>query len=116
MTRIAPPLVPPRGGPAKGTAAAKDEALRHTAQQMEGAFVEELYKAMRASAPSEGLLSGGSGEDMFTSLMDQRLAAETPGHWHHGLADALYRRLRESGSSHPQHGAAVPAATTPDRS
>src|SRR6476620_6773807 len=103
MTRIAPPgTLPIAGATPPATAAAKDEALRKTAQQMEGAFVQELYKAMRASVPAgEGIVSGGSGEDMFTSLMDQRLAAETPEHWHHGLADALYRRLREGGASHP---------------
>jgi flagellar protein FlgJ len=31
---------------------------------------------------------------MFTGLLDQRLAAQTPARWEHGLAEALYRQLR----------------------
>jgi flagellar protein FlgJ len=65
------------------------------ARQLEGVFVAQLYQAMRASVPrQEGIVSGGTGEEMFTALMDQHLAAETPEHWASGLADAIHRQLR----------------------
>jgi peptidoglycan hydrolase FlgJ len=68
--------------------------LKKAAQQLEGMFVQQLYKAMRDTVPQqEGIVSGGAGEDIFTGLMDQHLAAETPKHWGGGLADALYRQL-----------------------
>lgn len=68
--------------------------LKKASQQLEGLFVQQLYKAMRDTVPQqEGIVSGGAGEDMFTGLMDQHLAAETPKHWGGGLADALYRQL-----------------------
>jgi peptidoglycan hydrolase FlgJ len=71
--------------------------LRKTAQQLEGLFVEQLYKAMRATVPAgEGVVDGGTGEDMFTSLMDQHLAADTPTQWAHGLAAAAYRQLQHA--------------------
>ena len=71
--------------------------LKKTAQQLEGLFVEQLFKAMRETVPQEGGAFGTpQGEDMFTGLMDQRLATETPTQWEHGLADAAYRQLKRA--------------------
>ncbi|MCE2901260.1 MAG: rod-binding protein [Gemmatimonas sp.] len=73
----------------------QERSLRESARQLEGVFVQQLYKAMRETVPQgEGIVSGGAGEDMFTGLMDQHLAAETPSHWGGGLSEALYRQLR----------------------
>lgn len=73
----------------------EQEKLRETAGQLEGLFVQQLYKAMRETVPTgEGIVSGGAGEDMFTGLMDQHLAVDTPNHWGGGLAEALYRQMR----------------------
>jgi flagellar protein FlgJ len=97
--------------PTPETRAANDEArLKKTAKQLEGVFVEQLYKAMRETVPQgEGAVEGGTGEDMFTGLMDQKLAAETPTQWAHGLADAAYRQLRKA---LPQEGAAGAQGST----
>ena len=89
----------------------QDATLMKSASQLEGMFVQQLYKAMRETVPQqEGIVSGGAGEDIFTGLLDQHLAAETPKQWEHGIAQALYRQLR--------HGipADAPQAsvTTPD--
>ena len=67
--------------------------LARTAKQLEGVFVQQLYKAMRDTVPEGGIGSGGAGEDTFTSLMDQHIAEQTPGKWHHGLAGAIERVL-----------------------
>jgi flagellar protein FlgJ len=73
----------------------RERQLRDVAGQLEGVFVQQLYKAMRDTVPQqEGIVSGGAGEDMFTSLMDQHLAAETPRHWESGIAEAIYRQMR----------------------
>jgi flagellar protein FlgJ len=95
--------------PTPETRAQSDEArLKKTAKQLEGVFVEQLYKAMRETVPEgEGAVGAGTGEDMFTGLMDQKLAAETPTQWAHGLADAAYRQLRKA---LPSEGAATDAA------
>jgi flagellar protein FlgJ len=99
--------------PTPETRAANDEArLKKTAKQLEGVFVEQLYKAMRDTVPQdEGAIGAGTGEDMFTGLMDQKLAAETPTQWAHGLADAAYRQLRKA---LPQEGAANAANAAND--
>lgn len=80
------PIGPPRN---------EDDKLRDAATQLEGLFVQQLYKSMRDTVSSQdGIVSGGAGEDVFTGLMDQHLAAETPKHWESGISDALYRQMR----------------------
>ena len=102
--------------PAPAAPSADEAKLRKTAQQLEGLFVEQLFKAMRETVPQEGGAVGTpQGEDMFTGLMDQRLATETPTQWAHGLADAAYRQLRTAlpgaaSTSDTQHPGALPNA------
>ncbi len=73
----------------------QDADLKKVAGQLQGVFVQQLFKAMRETVPQgEGFVSGGAGEEIFTSLMDEHLAAETPKHWEGGLGEALYRQLR----------------------
>lgn len=100
-------------GPANVEAATPRNArLLEAVKNLEGVFVQQLYKAMRESVPQdEGIISGGTGEEMFTALMDQHLAAETPRHWERGLSDALYRQL----SRHlaPVDASAVAPAVVP---
>jgi flagellar protein FlgJ len=87
-----PPVTPP--------AIEKDTALRKTARDLEGLFVQQLFKAMRETVPEgEGIVSGGAGEDIFTGLLDEHLAAETPKQWQSGIAEALYRQLRGLGAA-----------------
>ena len=89
----------------------RDATLMKTASQLEGMFVQQLYKAMRETVPQqEGIVSGGAGEDIFTGLLDQHLAAETPKQWEHGIAQALYQQLRHG----PPADAPQPAVPTPD--
>lgn len=92
----------------------RDHKLRQSAEQLEGLFVQQLYKAMRETVPQEeGIVSGGAGEDMFTGLMDQHLAAETPRHWSGGLGDALYRQLRGAATSSTAAPAPVAEQSAP---
>ena len=83
-----------RAGSVTPVAPSRDAKLKEAAQQLEGMFVQQLYKAMRDTVPQQdGIVTGGAGEDIFTGLMDQHLAAETPKHWENGLSKALYRQL-----------------------
>ena len=89
----------------------RDATLMKTATQLEGMFVQQLYKAMRETVPQqEGIVSGGAGEDIFTGLLDQHLAAETPKQWERGIAQALYRQLRHGTPA----DATQASVTTPD--
>jgi flagellar protein FlgJ len=74
----------------------QDAKLRQSAQHLEGIFVQEMYKAMRETIPSDGPFGGGSGEQMFTGMLDGKIAADTPARWQHGLSDAIYKSLRHA--------------------
>jgi peptidoglycan hydrolase FlgJ len=87
---------------------AEVERLKNVARQLEGVFVEQLFKAMRETVPNDGLTNGGAGEEMFTGLLDQRLSESAPGQWQHGLGEALFRQL----SVHLSPGPAAPAPET----
>jgi peptidoglycan hydrolase FlgJ len=86
-----------------------DRRLEHAVQQLEGVFVEQLFKAMRETVPDDGIISGGSGEEMFTGLMDQHLSMSVPGEWSSGLAHALLTRLNNNAPE-------VPTAPVPQTS
>ena len=88
----------PRPTPSGATKATdeKHAKLHKAAQQMEGSFVQEMFKAMRQTAPNDGPFGGGSGEDMFTGMMDEHVAADTPTQWHHGLSEAIYRQMSQA--------------------
>ena len=92
----------------------RDAKLKQAAQNLEGMFVQQLFKAMRETVPEqEGFVSGGAGEDIFTGLLDQHLAAETPKHWEGGLSDALYRQMRRGLSADAIAPAPAPTIDTP---
>lgn len=67
--------------------------LRKLAHELEGLFMNQLFQAMRASVPQEGPLAAGTGEELFTSLMDESLAHEAARRMTHGIGEALYRQL-----------------------
>jgi flagellar protein FlgJ len=72
----------------------RDQRLQQVVEQLQGVFVEQLFKAMRETVPTDGIASGGPGEQMFTGMMDQHLADALPGQWDHGIGESLYRQLR----------------------
>ena len=72
----------------------EDAKLRRATQELEGVFVQELFKAMRETVPEGGIVDGGPGEDMFSSMMDQTISAEAASGWERGIGAALYRQLR----------------------
>lgn len=77
-----------------------DEArLRAASDALEGAFYQELFKAMRATVPESGLVDGGGGEDAFNSMMDEHLSEVAASRNEGGIGQALYRFFtRGSGS------------------
>lgn len=85
--------------------------LRETAKQLEAIFVEQLFKAMRETVPEGGMVDGGSGEEIFSGLLDSHLAAQVPAQWNDGLSDALVRQLR--GRMQDDAGADTPHTATP---
>lgn len=85
------------------------EKLRGTARQLQSVFVEQMFKAMRDTIPEDGAFSGGQGEEMFRSLLDQHVAESVPAKWtgDHSLGEVLVRQLSRSLSVTPAAPASV---------
>jgi flagellar protein FlgJ len=81
---------------AKGPYAAQDAKLHKVSTQLEGVFVQEMYKSMRATVADAGPFGGGAGEEMFTGLLDEHIAADTPVKWKHGLSESIFRQLKDA--------------------
>ena len=77
-----------------GTASPNDAKLRRATQELEGVFVQELFKAMRETVPEGGIVDGGPGEEMFSSMMDQTISSDAASGWERGIGAALYRQLK----------------------
>jgi flagellar protein FlgJ len=89
---------------------AERQRLQSAIRDLQGVFVEQLFKAMRETVPQDGIVSGGSGEEMFQGLLDARLASLVPDAWQgSGLEAALSRQLRLPTTSTGQ----VPASPLP---
>ena len=109
--------VGPRGGnaavPARDPAAPPPRdpraELRRLAHELEGVFLAQLFQAMRESVPESGLTEASPGEDIFTSMLDDQVAAEAARRMERGLGEVLYRQLARR---LPADGAAAPAGET----
>lgn len=90
--------VRPAGTAVPAAGRAKDEAaLKQSAKDLEGLFVQQLFQAMRAAVPTDGLLERGPGEDLFSSMLDQRIAQDVAerGDGPRDLSVSLYEALRD---------------------
>ena len=67
--------------------------LRTLSRQLEGVFLNQLFQAMRASVPQDGVIASNPGQQMFTQMLDERLAGEASQRMSSGLSEALYRQL-----------------------
>ena len=67
--------------------------VRKLSQQLEAVFINQLFQAMRASVPQDKVLGNAPGQEVFTSLMDQRLADQAAEKLQRGLGESLYRQL-----------------------
>ena len=106
-------MIPVRGSVPPATPTKDEQRLRAATKQLESVFVQELFKAMRETVPQDGLTNGGAGEDIFTGLMDERIAGSVPEQWQRGIGESLYRQLRAA-LPHVNPGAAA-SATNDER-
>ena len=78
----------------RGRIEGADARLSAASSMLEGVFYQELFKAMRATVPTEGgVIPNGGGQEMFESLLDERIAEAAALSSERGLGSALYRYL-----------------------
>jgi len=68
-------------------------ALRAAAKQFETVFMSMVLKSMRDTVPKDGLMSGGSEEQMFQGMLDQQFAQSMADGKGAGLADLIVQQL-----------------------
>lgn len=74
-------------------ATVEKERLRKACMQLEGVFMNELAKALRETVPADGVLPASSGGEMFTSMLDEKLAELAAARSQSGLTAALMNQL-----------------------
>jgi Rod binding domain-containing protein len=91
MTAIRPTL--PSDGPGVPKLDAAHEKLRKAAHQLEGVFMSQLFRAMRATVNETQTGPGTEGRELFTSMLDDKIAELAASRMKRGLGDALYRQM-----------------------
>ena len=69
------------------------EEIKKLSEQFESIFLEIVLKSMRDSVQKSEFLSGGSGEDIFRSMLDSEYAKSISEQRSTGLADSIERHL-----------------------
>jgi len=77
----------------KGDAKNDPEALRKTCQQFEAIFIQQMFKAMRATVPQSGLVDKDQSLGYFQDLMDFQVSQQMAKKQGVGLGDALFKQL-----------------------
>ena len=80
-------------GIAPASAADTRAKVRKLSHDLEGVFLDQLFQAMRQSVPEGGVIDPAPGQEMFTQLLDQKIANEASKRMTHGIGEALYRQL-----------------------
>lgn len=70
----------------------KPEDVKKAAREFEALFINNLFKVMRESVPKGGLLDGGRGEEIYTSMLDEALSAELAKRGGIGLANIVLKQ------------------------
>jgi flagellar protein FlgJ len=68
-------------------------ALKTACQQMESIFLSLLLKEMRATINPAGFISGGTAENIFTSMMDAEMTKGMASRGGIGLTELLMQQL-----------------------
>ena len=83
-----------KAGAGEGSESLKEaQKLRHACSELESLFIFHLFKEMRATIPKTGFLSGGKGEELYTSMLDAQVARELAAERGMGLSRLLVERL-----------------------
>lgn len=69
------------------------QRLRQAAHQLEGVFMSQLLSAMRQTVQQDGVVQTDGGQEMFTSMLDQKIADISARRSDHGVGERLYQQL-----------------------
>jgi len=87
-----------------GAAGREGPALREACEEFEGLFVAMLFRAMRATVPREGLLSGGSAGEIFDSMWSEEVGRAAARSGPLGIGEMLLGALGGRGDGQGSRG------------
>jgi flagellar protein FlgJ len=73
----------------------REAQIEKACRDFESLFIQHMLKQMRQTVPQNGLFSGGSAEQLYTSMLDGEVAKTISNQRGIGLAPALIRQLVE---------------------
>ena len=79
-----------------GSADIDKQAARKVAREFEALMVHEMIKSMRATAGKDPLTSGGRGEEIYRSMLDQEYAQAIASQGTMGLARYIEQQLNRT--------------------
>lgn len=97
---------------ASGKSASSQSTIKETARQLEGLFMQELMKSMRATTMSSGMLDN-SGTEMGQSMLDTQLATQMTG-LPRGLSALIERQLSRQMGVNAADNATAPTTSLND--
>jgi peptidoglycan hydrolase FlgJ len=71
----------------------QDGKLDSACTDIESMFIQNMFKAMRASIPKNGLMSGGKSEEMFTEMLDAEISKTISASGGIGLSSMIRNQL-----------------------
>jgi len=80
----------------KAAGSRNEKELKDACMGFEKIFLQMMYKYMKKMVPDSGLISKGLAEDIFESMLDEKLMEEASRSGSFGLADMIYRQLKDS--------------------
>ncbi|MDP4182198.1 MAG: rod-binding protein [Bacillota bacterium] len=72
-----------------------DKELKKVCKEFEGILLQMMYKEMRSTVQKSDLVQEDYGQQVYQSMMDDKLVDEAANSGGMGLGDALYKLLKK---------------------
>jgi len=82
----------------------KPADLKNACAELESLFIFHLLKEMRSTIPKSGFLTGGRGEELYTSMFDAQIAREMASDRGIGLSTLVMDRLGSTSGPEEKNG------------
>ena len=69
------------------------QKIKAAAQQFEAVFIQQMFKEMRNTIPSGGMIERGNADDVFTQMQDAEAAKVMAARGGIGLTDLMMQQL-----------------------
>lgn len=82
----------------------KDEGMRSTCAEFEAIMLQMVFKSMRGSEESEGILESSNSQQIYRDLLDGRVAQELAHRQSMGIGEQIYKQFSNAQAVNEQDG------------